>query len=132
MGDGVLRLQGLERGLDKPLTGSRKADAARLVDMAVEEERRHAEGGGEAVIVCSAPSGQKAGQDQHLVGIGRACRTADGAADYDSLAAAFRMTAFFLHRHVYEPRGIGLSAARDGFVQAALKALKPQGAIIPQ
>ncbi len=46
------------------------------------------------------------------------------AADHDSLVAAFRMTAFFLHRHVYEPRGIGLSAARDGFVQAALKALK--------
>jgi DNA repair protein RecO (recombination protein O) len=54
-----------------------------------------------------------------------------GAADYDSLAAAFRMTAFFLHRHVYEPRGIGLSAARDGFVQAALKALKPQSAAVP-
>lgn len=47
-----------------------------------------------------------------------------GAADHDSLQAAFRMTAFFLHRHVYEPRGIDLSAARDGFVQAALKALK--------
>ncbi len=46
------------------------------------------------------------------------------AADHDSLVAAFRMTAFFLHRHVYEPRGIGLSAAREGFVQAALKALK--------
>lgn len=50
------------------------------------------------------------------------------AADYDSLAAAFRMTAFFLHRHVYEPRGIALSAARDGFVQAALKAMKPPAA----
>jgi len=46
------------------------------------------------------------------------------AADHDSLVAAFRMTAFFLHRHVYEPRGLGVSAARDGFVQAALKALK--------
>ena len=51
-----------------------------------------------------------------------------GAADYDSLLAAFRMTAFFLHRHVYEPRGIDLSTARDGFVQAALKALKPRDA----
>ena len=49
-----------------------------------------------------------------------------GAADYDSLLSAFRMTAFFLHRHVYEPRGIVLSAARDGFVQAALKALMKQ------
>jgi DNA repair protein RecO (recombination protein O) len=52
-----------------------------------------------------------------------------GAADYDSLLSAFRMTAFFLHRHVYEPRGIVLSAARDGFVQAALKALRQQDTV---
>jgi DNA repair protein RecO (recombination protein O) len=45
------------------------------------------------------------------------------AADRQSLAAAFRLTGFFLHRHVYEPRGIEVGAARDGFVQAALKAL---------
>jgi len=46
------------------------------------------------------------------------------AADLDSLNAAFRLTAFFLHRHVYEPRGVEPAAAREGFVQAALKALK--------
>ncbi|MDQ0562195.1 DNA repair protein RecO (recombination protein O) [Rhizobium mesoamericanum] len=46
------------------------------------------------------------------------------AADIDSLNAAFRLTAFFLHRHVYEPRGVEAAAAREGFVQAALKALK--------
>jgi DNA repair protein RecO (recombination protein O) len=45
------------------------------------------------------------------------------AADYDSLADAFRLTGYFLHRHVYEPRGIDVGASRDGFVQAALKAL---------
>ena len=45
------------------------------------------------------------------------------AADAASLAEAFRMTDFFLHRHVYEPRGLAVSPARDGFVQAALKAL---------
>ncbi|WP_307233276.1 DNA repair protein RecO [Pararhizobium capsulatum] len=45
-------------------------------------------------------------------------------ADHDSLLAAFRMTAHFLNRHVYEPRGITLPAARDGFVQSALKVLK--------
>jgi DNA repair protein RecO (recombination protein O) len=45
------------------------------------------------------------------------------AADCDSLAAAFRLTGFFLHRHVYEPRGIDAGSTRDGFVQAALKAL---------
>ncbi|TCU22916.1 DNA replication and repair protein RecO [Rhizobium azibense] len=51
---------------------------------------------------------------------------ADGndAADFDGLSAAFRLTGFFLHRHVYEPRGIEATAARDGFIQAALKALK--------
>ncbi|CCM74951.1 DNA repair protein RecO [Rhizobium mesoamericanum] len=46
------------------------------------------------------------------------------AADIDSLNAAFRLTAFFLHRHVYEPRGVEAAAAREGFVHAALKALK--------
>lgn len=45
------------------------------------------------------------------------------AADRDSLAAAFRLTAHFLNRHVYDPRGLNENAARDGFVQAALKAL---------
>lgn len=49
---------------------------------------------------------------------------ANCAADIDSLNAAFRLTAFFLHRHVYEPRGVEAAAAREGFVQAALKALK--------
>jgi DNA repair protein RecO (recombination protein O) len=45
------------------------------------------------------------------------------AADRESLSAAFRLTGFFLHRHVYEPRGIEIAAARDGFMQAALKAV---------
>ncbi|WP_117194245.1 DNA repair protein RecO [Rhizobium terrae] len=54
-----------------------------------------------------------------FLGDGAAAR----AADRDSMAAAFRLTAHFLHRHVYEPRGLAESAARDGFVQAALKAL---------
>ncbi|MBT9368523.1 DNA repair protein RecO [Rhizobium sp. CSW-27] len=43
--------------------------------------------------------------------------------DRDTLIAAFRLSGFFLNRHVYEPRGISENAARDGFVQAALKAL---------
>lgn len=47
------------------------------------------------------------------------------AADRDSMAAAFRMTQYFLHRHVYEPRGLTANDAREGFVQAALKALAP-------
>ncbi|AJD40646.1 DNA repair protein RecO [Rhizobium sp. SEMIA 4085] len=58
---------------------------------------------------------------------------ADGndAADFDSLSAAFRLTGFFLHRHVYEPRGIEATAARDGFIQAALKALNSSLRAVP-
>jgi DNA repair protein RecO (recombination protein O) len=48
---------------------------------------------------------------------------ASAAADRDSMLAAFRLTGFFLHRHVYEPRGLTENAAREGFIQAALKAL---------
>lgn len=43
--------------------------------------------------------------------------------DRHALASAFRLSGFFLHRHVYEPRGISENAARDGFITAALKAL---------
>ncbi|SEH24291.1 DNA repair protein RecO [Rhizobium sp. NFR12] len=64
---------------------------------------------------------------------------ASRTADRDGMAAAFRLTGHFLSRHVYEPRGMTQSTARDGFVQAALKALSrapedqtPQGSgIIP-
>ena len=45
------------------------------------------------------------------------------AANRESLADAFRLTGHFLFRHVYEPRGIEPGAAREGFLQAALKAL---------
>jgi DNA repair protein RecO (recombination protein O) len=43
--------------------------------------------------------------------------------DRESMIQAFRLTGYFLHRHVYEPRGLTESSARDGFVQAALKAV---------
>ncbi len=49
------------------------------------------------------------------------------AADRESLAAAFQLTGHFLNRHVYEPRGLNENATRDGFVQAALKALEKAG-----
>ncbi len=45
------------------------------------------------------------------------------AADRQGLESAFRLTAFFLHRHVYEPRGIPPPGSREAFVQAALAAL---------
>lgn len=56
------------------------------------------------------------------------CEGAKSAATPENMAAAFRLTGFFLHRHVYEPRGIMENAARDGFVQAVLKALALQDA----
>ena len=37
--------------------------------------------------------------------------------------SAFRLTGFFLRRHVYEPRGIAPPARGTAFVQAALEAL---------
>ncbi|MFN3831165.1 MAG: DNA repair protein RecO [Allorhizobium sp.] len=46
------------------------------------------------------------------------------AADPESLAAAFRLTGYFLDRHVYVPRGLEAGAAREGFCQAALKTLR--------
>ena len=49
---------------------------------------------------------------------------ASRAADAEMLAAAFRLTGFFLERHVYEPRGIKAGTAREGFCQAALKTLR--------
>ena len=45
------------------------------------------------------------------------------AADRAGLDSAFRLTGFFLARHVYEPRGIAPPAAREAFARAALKAL---------
>ncbi|MGF0536641.1 DNA repair protein RecO [Agrobacterium sp. ES01] len=47
------------------------------------------------------------------------------SANRDSLSDAFRLTGYFLSRHVYEPRGLEPGTARDGFLQAALKVLPP-------
>lgn len=53
------------------------------------------------------------------------------AANGDSLAEAFRLTGFFLNRHVYEPRGLEPGAAREGFCQAALKTLRAAAPAAP-
>jgi DNA repair protein RecO (recombination protein O) len=42
-------------------------------------------------------------------------------ADAADLDAAFRLTGFFLHRHVYEPRGLAEPDARAGFLAALRK-----------
>ncbi|WP_159952274.1 DNA repair protein RecO [Rhizobium sp. 18065] len=46
------------------------------------------------------------------------------AADVESLASAFKLTRYFLDRHVYVPRGLEAGTAREGFCQAALKTLR--------
>ncbi|WP_027486033.1 DNA repair protein RecO [Allorhizobium undicola] len=46
------------------------------------------------------------------------------AASQADLTLAFRLTGYFLDRHVYEPRGLQSGAARQGFLQATLKALE--------
>lgn len=53
-------------------------------------------------------------------------------ADERSLSEAFAMTGYFLMRHVYEPRGIDPGTAREGFRQAALKALRAVEATTPR
>lgn len=45
------------------------------------------------------------------------------AASHETLAEAFRMTRYFLDRHVYEPRGLEPGTARDGFIRAVLDSL---------
>ena len=46
------------------------------------------------------------------------------AATRESLGEAFRMTLYFLHRHVYEPRGLEPGTARDGFIRAVMDELE--------
>jgi DNA repair protein RecO (recombination protein O) len=49
--------------------------------------------------------------------------TSREAANRDSLLEAFRLTRYFLDRHVYGPRGLEPGTARDGFIQAVLVSL---------
>jgi DNA repair protein RecO (recombination protein O) len=46
------------------------------------------------------------------------------AADFSGIEAAFRLTSFFLARHVYEPRAIAVPEARAGFLGAVRKAFE--------
>ncbi|PTM98740.1 DNA repair protein RecO [Mycoplana dimorpha] len=89
-----------------------------------------ATGATEHLTFVSPKSGRAVGRDAGAPWAGKmlalpAFLAADDkrAADRQALSDAFRLTAFFLERHVCEPRGLTLSTARDGFVQATLKAL---------
>ena len=47
----------------------------------------------------------------------------------DELMDAFALTAFFLDRHVLEPRGLGLPDARGSFIAAVARALTAPAAL---
>jgi DNA repair protein RecO (recombination protein O) len=46
----------------------------------------------------------------------------------DDLAAAFRLTGYFLERHLFEPRGIALPDARQNFIATILRGHPPSAA----
>jgi DNA repair protein RecO (recombination protein O) len=43
--------------------------------------------------------------------------------DRQALTDAFRLTGYFLNRHVHGPRGVPVSPARDGFIEAVRRAM---------
>lgn len=43
--------------------------------------------------------------------------------DLDALREAFRLTGYFLHRHVHEPRQVPVSPAREGFIAALSRSI---------
>jgi DNA repair protein RecO (recombination protein O) len=45
-----------------------------------------------------------------------------GSADFAAVEAGFRLTGFFLHRNVYEPRGLAEPEARNGLIAAVGRA----------
>ncbi|OCW57706.1 DNA repair protein RecO [Hoeflea olei] len=47
--------------------------------------------------------------------------------DAGALAEAFRLTGYFLDRHVFEPRGIARPVSRESFCAAAVRALPERG-----
>jgi DNA repair protein RecO (recombination protein O) len=49
--------------------------------------------------------------------------TSSKGANRQSLEEAFRLTQYFLVRHVYEPRGLEPGTARAGFIQAVMQTL---------
>ncbi len=51
--------------------------------------------------------------------------TAGGAADAAEIAAGFRLSGFFLERHLFDPRGIPVHTARAPLVSAILNRLNP-------
>lgn len=48
--------------------------------------------------------------------------------DIDAIRAAFKLTGFFLSRHVYEPRAINPPESRSGLLAALIKELAPEPA----
>jgi DNA repair protein RecO (recombination protein O) len=45
----------------------------------------------------------------------------ESAPSHEDLAAGFKLTGFFLVRHVLEPRGLAFADARPSFIAAVLR-----------
>jgi DNA repair protein RecO (recombination protein O) len=58
-----------------------------------------------------------------------AAASSSSAVSADELMDAFALTAFFLDRHVLEPRGLGLPDARGSFIAAVARALTAPAAL---
>jgi DNA repair protein RecO (recombination protein O) len=56
---------------------------------------------------------------------------AQACTDAEMLAQAFRLTSYFLNRHVFEPRGVAPPISRESFCTAALRAMPQPGAANP-
>ncbi|GHD06811.1 DNA repair protein RecO [Tianweitania populi] len=56
---------------------------------------------------------------------------AEISGDVQAVSAAFRLSGYFLARHVYEPRGITAPESRASFLAALLKALDRQAPTAP-
>ena len=51
--------------------------------------------------------------------------------DSAAIGEAFRLTGFFFHRHVYEPRGIGEPESRSGLINALRRAMDGSRPAVP-
>ena len=51
--------------------------------------------------------------------------------DSAAIGEAFRLTGFFFHRHVYEPRGIGEPESRSGLINALRRAMDGSRPVVP-
>lgn len=96
----------------------------------LELSRCAATGSRENLIYVSPKSGQAVSQEagkpwaDKMLPLPEFIRRGSGhRADADAIVQAFKLTGFFLRRHVYEARGIASPEERAGFISAVCKAI---------